>query len=220
MTGMVHDTKKQFSIFQMWVVSLAVSVLCCAIFSAMISYYVTEIKRSMRSIDDRLARMERNSIAANLLQQPIIAPIKVQPVAPPTPVEPPPAPSAPNAAEPISATPTQQPPAPEPVAPPAVAPPPAGTVPVPVPVPVPTPNPAVTPPGAGADALPNAAPLRAVEPPATPSVPDTAVTSAPQGQAAAPPVSDAANAGASITPPSVAPTGATKSPTASDTYGE
>jgi hypothetical protein len=134
-------------VVQMWLVSLGIAVFCCAIFSALIAFYVGDLGKTLLSIDTRLANLE--------IKPPVATPLATMPM--PVPV---PAPSsaldAPTAA-PTVTTPVVVTPAPEIVPPSAPAPVPEATAPV------------VAPSGSAADQIPAAAPATgAPEPIATP----------------------------------------------------
>jgi cytochrome c-type biogenesis protein CcmH/NrfG len=69
-------------IIHMWLISLAVSVLCCALFSMLTSFYVKDINRNfdenLSRINDRLAAMEVQQAAnrisnMQMQQQPVEA---------------------------------------------------------------------------------------------------------------------------------------------------
>ncbi len=49
---------------QPWIVSLGISVFCCALFFAFMSSYVGSINKSLSQIDERLAGMEARALAA------------------------------------------------------------------------------------------------------------------------------------------------------------
>ncbi len=48
---------------QPWIVSLGISVLCCALFFAIMSNYVTKLNEALDKIDNRLALMEARASA-------------------------------------------------------------------------------------------------------------------------------------------------------------
>jgi hypothetical protein len=114
MTMMEEPPREQrrSMVTQMWIVSLGISVFCCAIFSALIAFYVSDLGKTLNTIDSRLANLEvRGSMMA-----PVVAPrqppavIDVPSAAPVVPETPP----APLPVETPSAA-----PAPVPEAPPA-----------------------------------------------------------------------------------------------------
>ncbi len=73
-------------ITQMWLISLAISVLCCALFLMLTSFYVTDINKNLAMIDMRLSSIESHTV---------VAPVAVAPVAPaPAPVANAPAPES------------------------------------------------------------------------------------------------------------------------------
>lgn len=79
---------------QMWMVSLAISVFCCALFFAFLSMYVSDVSKTLASIDERLAGIEQKVNAAGLVPPPAPAvniptqlpPAAIQPIAPPAPL--------------------------------------------------------------------------------------------------------------------------------------
>ncbi|MBI3420230.1 MAG: hypothetical protein HY053_08875 [Proteobacteria bacterium] len=92
---------------QMWIVSFAVSILCCAVFSAIIFYYLGGFGKTLVTIDNRLANIEaRAMLGAVPPPPPLSTTVTV------TPPEPAPEPQVPSAA------PIDHPP---PVTPPSVA---------------------------------------------------------------------------------------------------
>lgn len=127
--GMIHT----------WVISLAISVFCCALFFAFLSTYVGSISQSLTRIDERLANIEAQRL-----------------VAPPVPAA---APAAAPGQPPLGPFPTVIPPAA-----PAPAPVPEAAAPAPTPASVPAAAPAPVPEAA----TPNLPPVPAEVAPVSP----------------------------------------------------
>lgn len=77
---------------QPWIVSLGISVFCCALFFAFMSSYVGSINKSLSQIDERLANMEARALAAASAPAPVPA-VAVPVVVPAVPAPPVDAPS-------------------------------------------------------------------------------------------------------------------------------
>ena len=56
---------------QMWIVSLCISVFCCAIFSALVAFYVGGLGKTLNAIDSRLANLE---VHGTMPANPVVAP--------------------------------------------------------------------------------------------------------------------------------------------------
>lgn len=90
----MSDANEKNGSTQMWMVSLAISVFCCALFFAFLSMYVNDVSKTLASIDERLANIENKTGLANLVAPPstpvaIPAPpaAEIQPVGSPVPIE-------------------------------------------------------------------------------------------------------------------------------------
>lgn len=71
-----HSTEVKNSI-QSWIVSLGISVFCCALFFALMSNYVNKLDATLNKIDDRLAALE--VLASAPKPEPMPMPLTVQP---------------------------------------------------------------------------------------------------------------------------------------------
>jgi hypothetical protein len=116
-------------VVQMWLVSLGISIFCCAIFSALIAFYIGDLSKTLLSIDVRLASLETRPapLPPTAMAPPVAppapaAPIDVPPAAPaPVPEAPSVTPPGAPAADIPSAAPSGEP-APAPTAEPGAAP--------------------------------------------------------------------------------------------------
>lgn len=86
-----HEIKNTI---QPWIVSLGISIFCCALFFAFMSNYVGMINASLKEIDERLASIEARAVAASSAApspnpvQVIAAPPVPQPAGEPSVLEP------------------------------------------------------------------------------------------------------------------------------------
>lgn len=117
----MSDNENKGNMTQTWVISLAISVFCCALFFAFLSTYVNAISQTLTKIDERLANIEAQRVGA-----PAVVPTPSagqQPPLGPFPTVIPPAPSAGEAAPSVAPAPVEAVVSPE--APPAPPVPPA-----------------------------------------------------------------------------------------------
>lgn len=103
----MSDNNEIKNTIQPWIVSLGISIFCCALFFAFMSSYVGAINKSLAQINDRLASMEARAVATTSAPAPA-APTVVTPapVAPASTVD---APSGVTGSAAPSATPTAVP---------------------------------------------------------------------------------------------------------------
>ncbi len=138
---------------QMWLVSLAISVFCCALFFAFLSMYVADISGMLMRIDERLANIEqRANMVANMpppiLVHPVQAPLTPPAAIPPSPPAGETSEATPPSPPPPGATPSTAPETPAVAVTPPVTPPelPAPSAPAPAPAAPPSPAPEAPPP--------------------------------------------------------------------------
>jgi len=62
MTEDKQNAERKSFIIHMWLISLAISVLCCALFSMMTSFYVKDLNRNLAEINSRLAGIEARTL--------------------------------------------------------------------------------------------------------------------------------------------------------------